>query len=51
VDSRRFLPETPQTGWNHIGFARREFIGFRGCPEYDKKRLIYSADNFFFVMS
>ena len=30
--------------WQSIGFSQREYDGFRGCREYDKKRIIFTSE-------
>lgn len=40
-----------KTEWKNIGFSQREFEGFRGCKEYDKKRIVMSSENSLAVFS
>lgn len=32
--------DTTKEQWKHVDFSQREFEGFRGCREYDKKRIV-----------
>lgn len=32
------------SGGSHVGFSQREYEGFRGCREYDKKRIVMASE-------